>query len=834
MIMKTKTILLLAFLLVTVTGKAVPKFVHFYKNDASVAIVDNGLPIDVAVDTADYEGIHIAIKSFVQDMKNVCGKSPTLINMMSDKAIIVGSIQKSNLLKQLKIDTRQLKGKREKYLIQTIDNKVVIAGSDMRGTIYGIYELSKQIGVSPWYWWADAPIIHHDEVYVKNGTYTDGEPAVRYRGIFINDEAPCFTGWVKNMYGTNYGDHRMYARMFELLLRLKANFLWPAMWGWAFYADDPLNTVTARKMGIVMGTSHHEPMARNHQEWARNRRRNGAWNYQTNKEVLDKFFKEGIERAQGSEDLITIGMRGDGDEPMSAAANTQLLENIINNQRNIIEQVTGKPAKETPQVWALYKEVLEYYDKGMRIPDDVTILLCDDNWGNVNRLPNKKERVRKGGWGMYYHVDYVGAPRNSKWLNCTPIHNMWEQMQLTYDYGVDRLWVLNVGDLKPMEYPITLFLDMAWNPHRYEASNILDHTRSFCAELLGDSEADEAARILNLYTKYNGRCTPEMLDAKTYNLETGEWKQVVDEYSLLERDALRQYAHLSPQYRDTYKQIILYPVQAMANLYDMYYSQAMNHQLYHNKKSEANYWADRVEKDFAQDKALAYDYNNVMSQGKWKGMMTQKHIGYRSWSDDFREDILPQVFRIADDIKGKNIFKSNKGYISIEAEHYYDLQNTDKCEWTIMPYMGRTLSGIALRPYTESTDGAWISYKMYLPDTVKQVRIHVITKSTLAFSRIEGHRYEVSMDDGKAQVINFNGDMKDDKEHQYTTYYPVVARRVVEKIIPIDVKNTTDGMHLLRIAPLDPGIVFEKIVVDYGGYQKQYLFGTESERFNNL
>ena len=203
--------------------------------------------------------------------------------------------------------------------------------------------------------------------------------------------------------------------------------------------------------------------------------------------------------------------------------------------------------------------MLDYYDDGLRAPDDVTYLLCDDNWGNIRRLPDEKERKHPGGWGMYYHVDYVGAPRNSKWINNSPIQNMWEQMNLTYDYGVDKLWVLNVGDLKPMEYPISQFLDLAWNPKRYDASNILDHTRAFCAQQFGKEQADEAARILNLYTKYNGRVTAEMLDRNTYNLNSGEWKQVADEYARLEAEALRQFIDLKPEYRDAYRRLFSIP-----------------------------------------------------------------------------------------------------------------------------------------------------------------------------------------------------------------------------------------------------------------------------------
>jgi hypothetical protein len=583
-------------------------------------------------------------------------------------------------------------------------------------------------------------------------------------------------------------------------------------------------------MGVVIGTSHHEPMARNHQEWVRNRDGNGVWNYKTNQERIDKFFREGIERVKGKDDIITIGMRGDGDEAMSDETDVQLLERIVRNQRAIIEDVTGRPASETPQLWALYKEVLDYYDNGMRVPDDVIILLCDDNWGNVRRLPNAEERKHPGGWGLYYHVDYVGAPRNTKWLNVTPVQNMWEQLQLTYDYGVDKLWVLNVGDLKPMEYPITLFLDMAWDPKSYTVDNLLDHVYNFCAQQFGADQAQEAARILNLYSKYAGRVTPEMLDRRTYNLETGEWKQVVDEFIKLEAEALRQYLTLKPEYRDAYKQIILYPVQALANLYEMYYSQAMNHKLYAENNAAANFWADNVERTFKRDAELGYDYNKVMSGGKWDGMMTQKKIGYTTWNDNFPADKLPEIYRISEPEKavGSYVFEPSNGYVAIEAEHYFKAVNAPETEWTCIPYMGRTLSGMALMPYTKNTDGAALSYKMKLPEGVTKVTVRVVVKSTLAFRNLDGHRYNVALDGGEAVTVNFNSDLNEKPENIYSIFYPTVASRVVEKKVELEVPASEDGTHILTLSPLDPGIVFEKIVVDFGGYKPSYLFMNES------
>ncbi len=768
--------------------------------------------------------VQLATTNLQNDFEQVTGLKP--IFNEATPTILIGTV---GVNKQ--IDTwvkqgllRDLKGKTEKFIIKTIGNQLVIAGSDKRGTVYGIYELSRQIGVSPWYYWADVPVEKHSGLYIQKGEFTDGEPAVRYRGLFLNDEAPCLTSWVKNTFGTDYGDHHFYAKVFELILRLKGNYLWPAMWNWAFYADDPENLKTANAMGIMMGTSHHEPMARNHQEYARDRKGWGAWNYTTNKENLDRFFHEGIERMKGTDDIVTIGMRGDGDEAMGNSTDTKLLENIIDNQRRIIKEVTKRPAKETPQIWALYKEVQDYYDAGLRVPDDVTVLLCDDNWGNVRRLPTAEELKRKGGWGLYYHVDYVGAPRNTKWINVTPTQNMWEQLQLAYNGGIQKLWILNVGDLKPMEYPIQLFMDMAWNPKKYHADNLLCHTRTFCAETFGEDQACEAASILNLVSKYNGRITSEMLDASTYT--TDEFAKVVAEYLALEARALRQFITLKPEYQDAYRQIILFPVQAMGNIYEMYYAQAMNLKLAEQGDPDANCWAERCRQAFKRDSLLNLQYNKEIAGGKWDGMMTQKHISYTEWNDWFPADVCPELKEVAQPATGST-FSPRHGYISMEAEHTYSRTDASQAKWTVIPYMGRTLSGIALMPYTVGTDGGKLVYR-WQGETPATVKVHVVTKSTLDFLDKGGLIYEVSIDEGQPVSVNFNANLNEKPQNIYSIYYPTVARRVVEQEVELPVGK--GDSHTLTIHPQDPGIVFEKIVIDLGGYQRQYLFGNESPK----
>ena len=817
-----KTILIMKNYLVSllltfsfVCANAAEQFVTFSPQKGAVRIQKG----TISFSQQEYEGVKIAIKNLQNDLQRTLG--------IEDADILIGTIGRNAEIDKLKI--ADLKGKREKFAITTIGERIVIAGSDRRGTIYGIYELSRQLGVSPWYWWADAPVEKHEEAYITEGYHTDGEPAVEFRGLFLNDEAPCLTSWVKNTFGTNYGDHRFYERVFELILRLKGNMLWPAMWSWAFYADDPENSKTADRMGVIMGTSHHEPMARNHQEYARHRREWGAWNYQTNQKNLDRFFREGIERMKDTEDIVTIGMRGDGDEAMSDKADVQLMERIVKNQRKIIKEVTGKAPEKTTQVWALYKEVQDYYDAGFRVPDDVIMLVCDDNWGNIRRVPiDAKERAHKGGWGIYYHVDYVGAPRNTKWLNVTQTQQMFEQLSLAYDHGIQRMWILNVGDLKPMEYPIQLFMDMAWNPKEYTLQNVTDHTQRFFASAIKEASlSEEAADIYNRNCQYMGRVTPEMLDARTYNLATGEWKQVADDYQRLELRALRLYEQIPAEAHDFYRQLVLFPVQAMANLYDMYYAQAMNQDLASKGNPDANEWAQHVKDCFRRDSLLCNYYNKVMAGGKWNGMMTQKHIGYRSWNDNFPKDMLPRTKTIPTDQIGGYTFTASEGYVSMEAEHFYHAEASEGTQWSIYPYYGRTRSAVALTPYTKPVGNASLCYRFSLPKDVKQVKIHVIVKSTLDFLNVGGHEYTVSLDGSEPKVVNFNKTLVDRQPYMYSDYYPAVARRVVEKTLELPT-DSSKSYHELTISPRHPGIVFEKIVVDFGGYKASYLFGNES------
>jgi hypothetical protein len=368
-------------------------------------------------------------------------------------------------------------------------------------------------------------------------------------------------------------------------------------------------------------------------------------------------------------------------------------------------------------------------------------------------------------------------------------------------------------------------MDMAWNPSKYNVGNLLEHTREFCAESFGESNADEAASILNLVCKYNGRITSEMLDASVYTCD--EFERVVNEYRALEARALRLYLKLNPECQDAYRQLILFPVQAMGNIDEMYYAQAMNLRLAKDGDPDANLWADRCREAFKRDSLLCLHYNKIMAGGKWDGMMIQKHISYRTWNDNYRADVCPRLVTVAEPKNGP-VFTACDGYVSMEAEHTYSREDASGAKWTVVPYMGRTLSGIALMPYTAPTDNARLTY-CFKAENVKTVKVHVITKSTLDFLDKGGLIYDVAIDGQTPVSVNFNKDLNEKPENIYSVYYPTVAGRVVEKVIEVSV-DASKGVHSLTIHPQDPGIVFEKIVVDLGGYQKQFLFGKESPK----
>ncbi|HLV65109.1 MAG TPA: glycosyl hydrolase 115 family protein [Polyangiaceae bacterium] len=611
-------------------------------------LATGGASAPLYVSSEDFPGVVRVAGHLRTDIGRVTGTEPTLTTDQapaSGEVVLIGTLGKSPLITQLvdsgKLDVAELEGRWDTFVTQVVDapmtgvtRALVIAGSNKRGTIYGMYELAAQIGVSPWHFWADVPPKQRAELHVLPGRHTLGEPKVKYRGFFINDENPALLGWFNATWNTGSGrfNSEFYERVFELLLRLRANYLWPAMWGKAFYDDDAKNGPLADEYGIVMGTSHHEPLTRAQEEWARYG--TGDWNYETNANTLKQFWTEGIERMGDWETLVTVGMRGDGDVPLTEEANIALLEQIVADQRQIIQTATGRDPATVPQVWTLYKEVQDYHDKGMEVPDDITLMFADDNWGNIRKLPQADAAPRAGGYGIYYHYDYVGDPRNYKWINTNPLPRIWEQMHLAYRHGATQVWIVNVGDIKPMEFPIQFFMDLAWNPEEWAPDALDDYARIWAEQQFGPDHAAEIGDILAKYAKYNGRRKPELLEPGTYSVVNYlEAERIAAEYNALAEKAEEIDAALPSEARDAYYQLVLYPVAASANLNDLYVTVAKNRLYAAQGRAATNALAERARDLFARDAELTDHYHTGISGGKWNHMMSQTHIGYVDWQE---------------------------------------------------------------------------------------------------------------------------------------------------------------------------------------------------------
>ena len=836
-------------------------FISERKEPNSFLLCSSSQKTFIYVDANDDWLVHKSAELLQNDIEMVTGKKPSLIRdikLAKGNVIVIGSLEKSDLIKQLarqkKINASHLENKWEAYLIQSVQNTLnesnsksplwgvggllVIAGSDKRGTAYGVFELSEQIGVSPWYWWADVPVKIKKEVFVRKGAYKFGPPSVKYRGIFINDEAPAFSGWTKEKFGGV--NHLVYEKIFELLLRLKANYLWPAMWGNAFNDDDTLNPILADKYGIVMGTSHHEPMLRAQQEWKRYGK--GQWNYDSNEVVLKDFWRKGIQNMGSHESIVTIGMRGDGDMPMTRGTATALLERIVADQRKIIEEVTGKPASKTPQLWALYKEVQDYYDKGMRVPDDVTLLLCDDNWGNIRRLPRPGDPKRSGGYGIYYHFDYVGGPRNYKWINTNNIARVWEQMHLAYEYGVNRIWIVNVGDLKPMEFPISFFLDYAWDVNKWNEDNLRDYYTQWAADQFGSTHAKEVGEILRKYSQYASRRKPELLDANTYTISNfNEFNRVTSEWAKLLIKAKEINNDLPAEYRDAYFQLVLHPVNAFSNLNTMYANVAMNKMTFENKYAVANDYADNVKRLYTTDSLMTLEYH-ALNNGKWNHMMDQTHIGYTYWQQPLRQK-MPEVKYISKDsvIKWspaatvvsetardlvpkesfRNTFYEEQGYVSIEAAHHTKAINTTNIHWKVIADIGKDGDGITTFPVTEdeqkpAANGPRLEYEIYTYDS-GELKLNAYFSPTLNFHNdSSGLKYAISIDDEQPQIISIN---KDDNNQGIWGQW--VANNIIIKTSTHSVNRS--GKHTVKYWMVSNAVVLQKLVLDFGGVKPSYL-----------
>jgi hypothetical protein len=841
---RTAALLVLPALAVAQAAPLTDHYIAAKKTAGSFPLVAGGKAAHLYASASDWPGVLRTIRDVQADITRVTGREPAFttseLTAGSEPTVIIGTLGHSPLIDKLaqsgKLDVSGVLGRWETFVVQAIDNPLpgvaralVVVGSDKRGTIYGLYDLSQQMGVSPWYWWADVPVQHQKNLYVAAGRHTLGEPKVKYRGIFLNDEAPALSGWAREKFGGI--NSKMYAHVFELLLRLKGNYLWPAMWGNAFNDDDKRSPELADEYGIVMGTSHHEPMQRAQQEWKRYG--HGPWNYQNNDTTLRRFWRQGIRNMGTHESIVTMAMRGDGDEPMSEENNIALLEKIVADQRQILAEETHKPADQTPQLWALYKEVQDYYDRGMRVPDDVTLLLCDDNWGNLRKLPKLSDKPRRGGYGIYYHFDYVGGPRNYKWLNTNPLPRIWEQMHLAREHGANQIWIVNVGDLKPMELPISFFLDYAWNPDVLPANGVAAYTQRWATQQFGPKYAADIADILAKYAKYNARRKPELLDATTYSISNfREAETVVADYNSLVARAEVINQKLPAADRDAYFELVLHPVQACANLHELYYTVALNREAAKTRQPNTNELAAKAKVLYARDAEIKNHYHAIAG-GKWSHMMDQTHIGYTTWQQP-DADQMPEVQTLptgaaASSTPGTTNLTVN--YVSIEAEHYARAVNAGPITWQRLPDLGRTLGAMTTFPVTAAptaTPGGSSPHLEYQFNLAQPgpLTVSAYLAPTLDFTNSGGLHYAVSIDDEAPQLVNLHTGLIIDYVNK--AWNQAVAENIFLKTSQHNVAAASS--HVLKFWRVDTGVVLEKLVISQGALPASYLGPPETPR----
>ncbi|MBH1939926.1 glycosyl hydrolase 115 family protein [Mobilitalea sibirica] len=630
-----------------------------------------------------YSGVHKIAEKVLHDIDLVFGVTPKQaegIEQLASCPVIYGTIDRSPILDRMSeqrlIDLEEIRGKNEVFLFQSIDapwegvdKALIIAGSDKRGTIYGLFHLSELLGVSPYVDWNDVKPMHQDEFVLEDGyRYVSKEPSVRYRGFFINDEWPAFGNWChKNFGGFNA---KAYEHVFELLLRLKGNYLWPAMWSARFYDDGPglLNAELADELGVVIGKSHHEPCLRQGEEYKYLRGKDSiygdAWNFRTNEEGITRFWADGLKRSGKFENVITVGMRGEADtaimgKEFTFADNIELLRDVLRTQNRLIKEHVNPDLEKVPRMLALYKEVEPFFygDEttqgliGCEELEDVILMLCDDNFGNLRTLPTEEMRSHKGGYGMYYHFDYHGGPISWEWINSSYLPKVWEQMSMAYDFGIRDLWVVNVGDLCTQEFPLAYFLDLAYDFDQWGTNAINkteEYTRAWIKKQFGgileEADLEKIYDIINGYTKIAHNRKPEAMNADVYHpVNYQETDKLLAQIEQLMKKADELYKKMSDEAMPGFFSLVYYPAMGNLNLQKMQLLAGKNHYAAKLNSMEANQLSEQIKACMKRDQELVDEYH-TMDNGKWYGMGLSEHIGFVRWNEDeCKYPILMQV-----------------------------------------------------------------------------------------------------------------------------------------------------------------------------------------------
>jgi hypothetical protein len=803
----------------------------------------------LAYDPSEAKVVQIATEALAGDIKQVTGQTvavQTQPPVSADRAVFIGTVGKSALIDGLvqsgKLDAAALTGKWESYLIATVDNPrpglrqaLVIAGSDRRGTAYGVFTLSQAVGVSPWHWWDDVPAQHHDVVTIKAGAYAQNSPAVKYRGIFLNDEDWSLQPWAAKNMDPEIKDigPKTYARICELLLRLKANLLWPAMHPCTkAFNIYPENKQVADDYAIVMGSSHCEPMLRdNVTEWDKKTR--GEWNYQTNRDQVRQYWEERVAQNGKLENVYTLGMRGIHDDPFPAkgtmADKVALLEQIFTDQRDILSRLVNPDLSQVPQIFIPYKEVLKIYQSGLVVPDDVALMWVDDNFGYIRELSNPEEEKRAGGSGVYYHVSYWGGPHDYLWLGTTPPALIWEEMTKAYDYNARKVWVLNVGGFKKSEIETDFFLHLAWDVDGARSFQQKEWLTDWAARQFGPEHSAAIGEILDEYYRLNDAPKPEhfgtpntIFSVENYNEAE---KRLASFARLIEKtDAL--YAQMPEEQKDAFFELVLYPVHGSGFMNEKFIYAAMGDQPH----AQAAY--DQIQAD-------TETYNLKIAGGKWNLIVSAAPRKQPVFDPPkIAAAATPPTTPLDDSTASPStataapfVFTEREGVVAMEAQHF--TRSTDRApfRWQIIDGLGRTGEAITVLPATgpsfdKAEDLAGQAPELeydFVNVTAGPVKAMVSCLPTHAVYPGRGLRYAIAIDDETPQFVSIDADSEDKKGPWSGNVLRGAAIGMSSHTVG------APGRHTLKIWSADPGLVVDKIVLDLGGLKTSF-FGPPETR----
>jgi hypothetical protein len=842
----------------------------------SFALVKNKAAASVAYDASDYTVVRLASELFAGDVRDVTGIKPELRPAngqpatLGKQTVFVGTLGHSPLvdaiIKDKNINVSAIKDQWESYLITTVDNPapgvdkgLLVIGSDRRGTAFGLLSLSQEAGVSPWTWWADVPAKKQAELYVAAGTHLHGPPSVKYRGIFINDEDWGMKPWSaktiepKSAGGVGDIGPKTYAHIFELLLRLNANYCWPAMHACTqAFNNYPENKKVADDYAIVMGSSHCEMLLRNNvTEWRDDQSRVGqaagaTYNWVTNKQGLLDYWAKRLEENGKYENTYTLGLRGVHDSDMTGGGTPKqkadrLLE-IFAAQKDLLTKYVNPDITKVPQVFCDYKEQLIYYQNGAIPPDYVTLAWADDNHGYIRQLSTPEEQKRSGGSGVYYHLSYWGVPQDYLWLDTIPPALIWEELSKAYDYNARTLWVVNVGDLKPMEIGTDFAMAYAYDTSRYTLDNLGNYLQDFAARTFGTAQAANIAAILNDYYHLNYQRKPEHmgLTARGGNIDSSLWtdQEIADRLAAF--DALMQRADavsakLPKELADAYFELVLYPVRGSA---------LQNHKILNmelNKRATAR--GDSTAAQAAADRAkAAYDriqtetayYNDTLAGGKWKYMMSAAPRGANIFrAPTFAQATPATAPAAASEIKphtntsvaitGPQSFAEKSRYVSMAAEHPTRNLPRNNATWKVIPTLGRLGDSMAVFPTTTpsvtdvaalATSSPALEYDFTIATANPAAKVTLQAIPTHRINPERSLRYAVAIDNETPQVINL------ETPENNATWSENVLRGAA---LGTTTHNLAAGKHTLRLYMVDPGLVADHLTIDLGGLPKSYL-----------